>query len=160
MGIKAEESDLVPGQKLGRAGRSPAAFFNLEAVRRGELPSANGHASGRALAKAAAAIAAGGVAPGEAEDVTSPTRIISADGLAEAHAGEVYYKLFGVMASMCINDYIYVPLFDCPLVTNPWSSPPDSLIPCAGSPCRTPGSITQAGTTSSTPVSDMSVGWG
>jgi CubicO group peptidase (beta-lactamase class C family) len=108
MGIRLGQSDLAPGQKLSTIGQSPAAFFNTEAMRRGESPSANGHASGRALAKVAAAIVGGGVSPAEGEDgSTGSTRIISEAGLAEAHADEVYFKLFGVMVSGLFSHYLW-----------------------------------------------------
>jgi CubicO group peptidase (beta-lactamase class C family) len=82
---------------------NPARLFNLSAVRAAEMPSANGHASARALAKVAAAIAGGGAVGGATGvsggggEPTARTRIMTEHGTAEAQAGEVKRRLFGVM---------------------------------------------------------------
>ena len=67
-----------------------ANLFNTSQVRASECPSANGYASGRALAKIAALIVCGGKLPG-----ASSVRIISERGLNEAHAKPVPGKMFG-----------------------------------------------------------------
>lgn len=66
--------------------RDVALLFNETAVRRAELPSANGHCSARALAKVAACIAEGSV---------EGKRLLSKEGIAQALADPVEKKMLG-----------------------------------------------------------------
>eukprot|EP00935_MAST-01C_sp_MAST-1C-sp1_P000563 g563.t1 len=112
LGIKVLPGDLAPGEQLEQMHRGPAQLFNMQAVRRGESPSANGHASARALAKIAATIVGGGVSPasgpigggtqggGEGE---CGVRIMSEAGVAEALAGEDCKTLFGIVNTWFTN---------------------------------------------------------
>merc|ERR1712224_879949 len=65
----------------------PIRAFNMPEVRRAEIPSANGHASARALAMVAAALVGDGVTP-------TGYRLLSSEGHAQAHADPVTKKLF------------------------------------------------------------------
>ena len=68
---------------------SAADLFNTAAVRAAECPSANVHATARALAMVAATIVEGGTLGG--------TRIISEEGLREAQGNPEFAKMFGGM---------------------------------------------------------------
>jgi hypothetical protein len=83
------------------------APFNSELVRRGEVPSANVHASARALATLAMAMAEGGTVPPEAAAAAvaaaavngtscRPLELLSEAGLASAMAGQVTMPLVDV----------------------------------------------------------------
>ena len=65
-------------------------LFNTAKVMSSECPSANGHASGHALAKIASMIVCGGKLPG-----ASSARLLSEKGVKEAHAAPVEAKMFG-----------------------------------------------------------------
>jgi len=64
-------------------------LFNSAETRKCEIPSANGHASARALAKVAATIAAGGISP-------DGIRLLSQEGVEAAHASPVRKKMVGL----------------------------------------------------------------
>mmetsp|Transcript_85182 Transcript_85182/g.219408 ORF Transcript_85182/g.219408 Transcript_85182/m.219408 type:complete len:192 (-) Transcript_85182:163-738(-) len=66
-----------------------AELFNHPSVRRCEVPSANGHASARALAAIAAAIVEGGALAGG-------RRLLSEDGVAKAQSDPVRKSMFYV----------------------------------------------------------------
>jgi len=71
-------------------------LFNTKEIRSCEIPSANAHASGRALAKIAATIVEGGALSGSA-------RLLSPEGCKEAHAGAVEKKMFHIMKTSFTN---------------------------------------------------------
>lgn len=74
----------------------PTESFNAASVRRGEVPSANGHCSARALAKVAASIVEGGALEG-------CHRILSKAGIREAHAGVVKKFMFRALPTNFTN---------------------------------------------------------
>jgi hypothetical protein len=76
----------VGGEKL----ESLWAVFNSPDARKSEMPSANGHASARALAKVAATIAAGGISP-------DGIRLLSDEGVAEAHGSPATMRMLGMV---------------------------------------------------------------
>lgn len=76
----------VGGEKL----ESLRAVFNSPDARKSEIPSANGHASARALAKVAATIAAGGISP-------DGVRLLSDEGVADAHGSPVTKRMLGMV---------------------------------------------------------------
>lgn len=77
------------GKPLSLAGKDVVCTLgNLPEWRRAEVPSANGHASARALATVAAAILHGGAVPG------GGTRLLSAEGAERAQADPIAAKMF------------------------------------------------------------------
>ena len=65
-------------------------LFNMAEVMSSECPSANGYASGHALAKVASMIVCGGRLPG-----ASSVRVLLKKGVDQAHAAPVEAKMFG-----------------------------------------------------------------
>jgi len=86
---KTIETTSCDSAKLS-CGAAMMAGPNSATWRKAEIPSANVHASARALAKVAATIVGGGQLQGGA-------RLLSEDGVAEAHAGEVQMNMFNGM---------------------------------------------------------------
>ena len=82
---------------------NPMDLFNSATVRRCEIPSANGHASARALATCACALVEGGAVPEQTTKLNGwapkQTRLLSTTGVKEAHGNPVFFKIFTVMKS-------------------------------------------------------------
>merc|ERR1711977_162222 len=75
-----------------RAGETATDLFNCSEMRRCEVPSANGHASARALALVAATIVEGGALTEAEEGEEGPEgshRLLSSEGVEAAHAAPV-----------------------------------------------------------------------
>lgn len=72
--------------------------FNAPSMQRAEVPSANGHCSARAMAKVAASIVEGGALKGGQH-----CRILSKEGVKNAHGNPVRKLMFGIMNSPFTN---------------------------------------------------------
>lgn len=77
--------------------------FNSPEVRRAEIPSANGHASARALATVASAMVNGGTATTTSSSGDVQVQLLTPQGVASAHGNPVKKTLFGVMDTRFTN---------------------------------------------------------
>merc|ERR1719469_476843 len=100
LGKSKNKALTVNGRFDGFSAKRPndlAFMFNTPECQRCEIPSANGHASARALALVAEVLAEGGtLPPGADERCPQGLSLLSREGFAEANGGLDTKKMFGI----------------------------------------------------------------